>query len=466
MSLQEARIAILCLSLGAAASLEAADVSIPDLGTRHSGSDWPAFLGPTGDSRSSETGIRPWGDTPPPVVWQKRLGQGYGMPAISRGRLFQFSRYGTQATLECLHAETGAPLWKFEYATAYQDMYGYDNGPRAQPVVDDDRVYFFGAEGMLHCLRVVDGSVLWKFDTTARFNVVQNFFGVGSTPAVEGDLLIVNVGGSPAEDLNLPPGQLDRVHGDRSGIVAFNKHTGEIEYQLSSELASYASPKLATIDGRRWCFMFARAGLLAFEPKSGDADFHFPWRASILESVNASTPVVVDDLVFISETYGPGSALLKVRPGKYDVVWQDELRSRDKRMQMHWNTPIYHQGYLYGSSGRHRETAELRCIELRTGKAMWSEPGLSRISLLYADGHFVGLTEDGQLHLIRVTPEKFESVSHAILSSPAGEGEAGSSRMLKYPCWAAPILSHGLLYVRGADRLVCLDLIPPKTAKD
>jgi hypothetical protein len=34
--------------------------------------------------------------------------------------------------------------------------------------------------------------------------------------------------------------------------------------------------------------------------------------------------------------------------------------------------------------------------------------------------------------------------------------------LLQYPAWAAPILSHGLLYVRGKDRLVCLQLIPVK----
>ena len=46
-----------------------------------------------------------------------------------------------------------------------EDLYGYDNGPRCYPVVDDDRVYIFGAEGKLHCLNVVDGKVQWKVDT-------------------------------------------------------------------------------------------------------------------------------------------------------------------------------------------------------------------------------------------------------------------------------------------------------------
>ena len=96
--------------------------------------------------------------------------------------------------------------------------------------------------------------------------------------------------------------------------MAFDKVTGKVRYRITDELASYASPMLATIGGRRWCFVFARGGLVGFEPHSGKVDFQFPWRARVLESVNASDPLVIGHRVFITETYGPGSALLKVEP--------------------------------------------------------------------------------------------------------------------------------------------------------
>lgn len=444
------------------------DDALPaDLRTRKDGSDWPNFLGPTGDSKSTERGIlTKWPQAGPPIVWHQRTGVGYGMPAISRGRLFQIARFGDQARLSCQKSETGEPLWKFEYTTDYEDLYNYDNGPRCSPVVDGDRVYTFGAEGMLHCIRIADGKSLWKVDTKQKFGVVQNFFGVGSTPVIEKDLLIVHVGGSPREDQEIPPGQLDRVQGNGSGVVAFDKYTGDVKYKLSDELASYAGPSLATIDGRRWCFVFARGGLLGFNPADGKQDFHYPWRAQILESVNASNPVIVNDLVFISETYGPGSSLLRVRPGGYDVVWSDLKRRRDKAMQTHWNTPVHHEGHLYGSSGRHENEAELRCIELKTGKVMWSQPDLGRTSLLYVDGHFVVLAESGELYLIKATPEKFSLVASAVLQGENKDDflppDAGPSRLILPPAWAAPILSHGLLYVRGKGRLVCVELIPGK----
>lgn len=417
------------------------------------GTDWPRFLGPQGNGKSTEIGIyRQWGELGPPVIWHRRLGTGYGIGSVSGGCFFQFGRYGNRARLTCLDSRTGRFLWKFEYPTDYVDLLGYNNGPRSSPVVDGDRVYILGAEGMLHCVTARSGKLIWKVDTAKRFSVVQNFFGVGATPVVHGDLLIVMIGGSPPESQNAGRFDLDRVVGNGAGIVAFDKRTGEVKYAITDELASYSTPQLATIGQRHWCFVFARGGLVGFEPLSGKVDFHYPWRSRLRDSVNASTPVVVGDEVFISEAYGPGSSLLRVHPGGCEVVWRDPP-GRDKAMQTHWNTPIYHEGYLYGSSGRYAGNAQLRCIEWKTGRVMWSKPGLGRASLLYADGHFICLSEDGVLRLIEATERRYAEVAKAVVREKP-DGPA----LIKPPAWAAPILSHGLLYARGADRLVCMRL--------
>ncbi len=252
----------------------------PDLGTREGGEDWPFFLGPRGDSKSVEKGIsRDWQATPPRIVWSVALAESYGICSISRGRCFQFDRIDNTARLRCLRSETGERLWDYTYPTDYVDSYGYNGGPRCSPVVDGDRVYIYGAEGELHCLRATDGKLIWKVDTVQQYGVVQNFFGVGSNPVVCGELLIAMVGGSPPDSRRLPEGRLDMVEGDGSAIVAFDKFTGEERYRSSDELASYASLRLATIEGRPWAFAFLRGGLLGFDPRSGKADFHFPWRA-------------------------------------------------------------------------------------------------------------------------------------------------------------------------------------------
>ncbi len=438
---------------------------LTNLWTRKKGVDWPDFLGPNRDSKSLETGIiTPWPKDGLKIVWQKELKTGYGIGTISSGRMYHFERDDEQATLLCLKAETGDELWRFQYPTNYEDLLGYNNGPRCSPVIDDNRVYIYGAEGKLHCLRASDGKLIWDLDVNAKYGVSQNFFGVGSTPIIEGDLLICMVGGSPPGSPGLyeSGGQID---GNGTGIVAFDKLTGEVRYEITDELASYASPQLATIDGRRWCFMFARGGLVGFEPKTGKVDFQYPWRSPKLESVNAAAPVVVGNEVFISETYSVGSSLLSVKPGGYDLLWADDPSPRKpKSMLTHWNTGIYLDGYFYACSGRNPPDADLRCIEWKTGKVQWVEQlppeTRERSSLLYVDGHFVQLGEYGTLKLLRANPKKYELVSEMILLEEQTNPMFRPRPLLKYPAWAAPILSHGLLYVRGDDRLICLELIP------
>ena len=420
-----------------------------DLGTRKFGADWESFLGKNSNSSSPEKGIAPWPASGPKILWGARMAEGYSMPAISRGRAFLFDQAKGTARLRCCNSENGKELWSFTYDSDYQDSYGYSNGPRCYPVVDGARVYILGPEGLLHCINISNGKVIWKINTVADFNVIQNFFGVGSTPTIDGELLLVPVGGSPkGSDKN----DFSQLKGNGSAVVAFNKYTGKIVYQFSNELASYSSPLIATIDNRKYGLHFARGGLIGFEPATGKQDFFFPWRSRILESVNAATPVVVGNKIFISETYGPGSALLEVNKGAIKVLWDDETRGRDKAMLAHWNTPIHVDGFIYGSSGRHKSNAELRCIELNTGKVKWSVPELTRCSLLQVDGHFICQAEDGLLYLIKINPEKFEKVSVASLS-------ANGVSLLQEPCWSAPVLSHGLLYVRGRNTLICIDLM-------
>jgi outer membrane protein assembly factor BamB len=447
-----------CLLLtGCAFAADGGDEKLPeDLRTRTTGSDWPCFLGPTANSVSAEKGIvSPWPKQGLRVVWEKKVGEGYAMPAVSRGRLFVFDRLRDRNRLQCWNSEKGEFLWVFEYPTDYEDLYGYSGGPRCYPVVDGNRVYVYGPEGMLHCVRADDGKMLWKVDTKAEFNVVQNFFGVASTPVVEGDLLLVQVGGA-AKGGN--SADFMRLKGNGTALVAFNKHTGKVVYKTGDELASYSVPVLATVGDKRWCFLFARGGLLGLDPKTGKVEFHYPWRAKILESVNASNPIVVGDKVFISETYGPGSALLKVKGNGVEEIWTDAKKDRDDvSMQCHWMTPIHVDGYLYGCSGRHENNAELRCIELATGKVMWSQPDLTRTSLLQVDGHFLCLGEDGVLRLLKINPKKYEEVSRMDLRKPGEVKRAATS-----PFWAASILSHGLLYIRGNGRIMCLELIPEK----
>ena len=403
--------------------------------------DWPRYLGPNADGSSLETGlVAAWPKGGPKLLWDCPLGVGYAPPVVAAGRLYHFDRFGDAVRLTCRDAATGAEKWKCEFPTAYEDQYGYEPGPRAGPVVDGDRVYIHGADGLLAC--VADGGKLvWKRDTTAAYHVHANFFGAASVPWVEGELLLVAVGGSPPGPR---PTDLRDARPNGSCVVAFDKLTGKERWRVGDDLASYASPTVATIAGKPTGLYFARGGLLGFDPGTGAERFRFPWRAKSLESVNAANPVVVGDRVLLSECYGPGSVLLDLAGGRPTPVWKDD---DERSLQAHWATPVHHAGFVYGSSGRHANEAELRCVELATGAVKWRERRTTRCTLLKVDGHLVALGEGGELRLIRLNPEKYDEVNRVELP---GFG---------YPCWAPPVLSDGRLYVRGrgegGNRLAC-----------
>lgn len=425
--------------------------------TSETGDDWVSFLGPHGDGTSSETGIDPQNWTPhPPLLWTKKLGTSYGSPAIIGNKLLQFDRFGSKERLTCFDTRTAEELWRQESLVEYDDMYGYNNGPRCTPIVSDGRIYTYGVAGNLCCVELSTGNLLWSKDLVEEFDVIQNFFGVASTPCLYNDLLLVMVGGSPPESSQLPPGNLDLVKPNGTAILAFNKVTGEEVYRLGDDLASYSSLSVQNINGQDTGLAFLRSGLLAWDPASGKERFRFPWRASMLESVNAALPVVSENKILLSETYEIGSCLLDLESGDPKVVWQDEGRLSRHSFRAHWSTPVVIDGYLYGCSGRNQPDSDFRCVRLSDGKVMWFDRRHERSSVLSVDGHLIVLGEYGQLDLVKPNPEKLEVVAEVDLSDLADPQDGGP--LLQYPCWAAPVLSHGRLYLRGKERLICLDI--------
>ena len=167
-------------------------------------------------------------------------------------------------------------------------------------MIDGDYVYTHGAEGELHCLNLETGQLVWKRDLAREFKVPQDFFGTAATPLIEGGRLIINVGapGGPT-------------------VAAFDKASGKMLWGAGDQWGpSYASPVPATVHGKRRVFVFAggesrppTGGLLSIDPSTGKVDFAFPWRSRSFESVNASSPVVVGDQVFVSASYRAGGAL-------------------------------------------------------------------------------------------------------------------------------------------------------------
>src|SRR5947209_1332591 len=98
--------------------------------------DWPQFLGPNRDGTSAETGLlTTWKGGGPTVAWEYPLGAGWAGPIVAGNRVYLMHRISSQEVLDCLDAATGRRIWRSESTTSYQDDFGFDDGPRAIPLM-------------------------------------------------------------------------------------------------------------------------------------------------------------------------------------------------------------------------------------------------------------------------------------------------------------------------------------------
>ena len=435
--------------------------------------DWPEFMGPTRDQVSTQTGLLDaFPASGPRLVFEKHVGTGYSAPSVRGGVMVVHHRIADEEIVEACDATTGATLWKHAYPSAFRDPFGYNNGPRCSPLLTADRCYTFGAEGVLLCLDFKTGNAVWRRDTAKDFEVPEAFFGVGSSPVLEDGRLFVQVGGQPDK-----------------AVVAFDAATGKTLWAAGGEKtwtglpmlgwpgsrtivwnmadaafakqASYCTPVLATLHGRRHLLTVTRQGLISLDPQTGAHNFSRWFRVRQDSSVNAMTPVVQGDTILLSTAYfRGGSVLLRVKPdGKsFDEVWAGT------QLEIHWTRPVLTGGHLYSFSGRNEPDARFRCVEFATGKIKWDrdegwangghakvavggEPKVfGRGSAVLADGKLIALGEAGLLGLFKANPAALEELGRWQVPK------------LAYPCWAAPVLADRRLYLRDEKWLACYDL--------
>ena len=389
------------------------------------GQDWPQFRGQSRDGVvPGQESLPAFPAGGPRLVWERAVGSGFSAPAVTGGRLLLFHRQGGMEVVEALQAVDGKRIWEFAYETTYKDDFGFENGPRATPVIANGRVFTFGAAGVLHCLDLETGAKRWSVDTHAEFGVRKGFFGAASTPLVLDGRVIANIGGA-----------------DGAGIVAFDAESGAKVWTATDHEASYSSPVAARIDGGLLAIFFTREGLVAVEPESGHVAYERRWRSRSRASVNAATAVVLGDIVFLSASYGTGAIAMRLRGGQIEVLWSGE-----DVIDNHYSSCVRSGSTLFGFHGRQEYGQSFRAADLVSGEVLWSSDRLPAGSVLRVGDRLLLLLETGELLLAAASREKFEVLARA--------------QILGRETRAFPAVANGLLFARDKDTLVCLRLWP------
>lgn len=393
--------------------------------TQTAAADWPQFLGPARDGVYHGPAIAAeWPQNGPAKLWEHAIGSGWSGPVATKDRVVIFHRVDDQEVVECLALDSGRPVWKTTFATRYVDGFGFDNGPRATPTIHDDRVFLFGAEGGLHCVGLKDGKTLWSNDLQKTLRAPTGYFGLACSPLIAGELVVLNVGAPQT-----------------AGIVAFDIHTGKLVWKSTDDEASYSSPILAKLAGRRQAVFFTRHTLFGLDPASGKELWKQPWSPAMQASVSAAVPVIANDIVFATASYGAGAIALRVSPDGVRKLWEG-----DDSLSAQYQTPVLHLGHLFGFHGR-LDTGprpKFRCVELATGRVRWSSQKVDAGSLTRVGNDALLLTVNGELIRVKLSAEGFS--------------EHGRTQILGLEVRAHPALSDGRFIARDKRRLVCVDL--------
>lgn len=389
------------------------------------GLGWPTLHGPTHDNCSPETGLDlDWSDAGPPEKWRIPVGTGYAGPVAIDDCLVLAHRKQDRECVECFDCETGRSKWETSWPATYECPFNHSSGPYSTPVIDGGHVYALGADGEMRCLRLADGESIWRRNLHRDYQVKIEVWPAATSPLVEGNRLIINIGGRTTQ----------------AGIVALDKNTGQTLWTATSDGASCATARAATIADRRYLFVWTADALVSLAPDSGLVYWRIPFAASNYEAAHGTSPLVAGDVVLVSG-YQIGNLCVRVLPdGSHRELWRDRRQSLDSQ----YNNLVHLAGHVCGFSTTRRD---LRCLDLFTGelKWKWRSPVLNGTTIA-VDGGYILFGEKGRLAALDI--------------GTAGVQVRSLTRrpVLAAPAMSYPALHNGLLYLRNEQEMVCIDL--------
>ena len=378
--------------------------------------DWPRFLGPNANGFSSETGLKTnWSQVAPKMLWSTPLTDGgFAGPCAAGGKVFIIDHAAGKDVVRAIDIKTGKDVWTYPYVDDKGEDYGYS---RSTPLVDGNKVYTVGRFGMICCLDAKTGKAIWTNDIRTTFNGKAPQWKHSWSPTTDGNALIVCPGGTDAS------------------VAALDKMTGKTIWAGGgSDVPGYATPVVTQTDGKKIYIVLTGWNLIAVDAKTGKQLWHIPWKGPC--DVNAATPIVMGNTVFITAGYGLGCALVQFTYADAKIVWQN------KDLQSRFETPLLYNGYVYSTE----ESNNLVCMDTKTGRVAWKQPGFEWGGTTGMSGG-VAMTFDGKggdLVAFKLSPEKYQ--------------EIGRFKPLGGQSWTAAIVADGKLIVRNKTALACFAL--------
>jgi outer membrane protein assembly factor BamB len=370
---------------------------------------WTDYRGPRRDGSYAERPVLAvWPAEGLKPLWRQPVGEGYASIVVAQGLAFTIEQRRNKEVVAAYELLTGREVWTNSWPGDFRESMGGD-GPRATPTWHDGRLYALGAEGELRCIDAASGKTIWSKNILTDNGASNITWGMAASPLVVDDKVIVQPGGSG------------------SSVVAYHRLTGERMWGALDDKPAYVAAMAVTLAGQRQILTVTADRAVGLTVEEGKLLWSFPWQTEY--DVNAAQPIMVDeDHFYISSGYGHGAALVHIsREGETfaaNAVWQSiEMKNR-------FNSAVLFEGHIYGF-----DESIFSCLDVKTGKRKWKGGRYGYGQVLVAGDRLIVLTEQGDLVLLRATPERHEELARF----SAIEGKT----------WNVPAIADGILLVRN-----------------
>jgi len=397
------------------------------------GGNWPQWRGPRRDGVSTEVNLlQTWPAGGPPKLWvASGLGAGFSSVSISGGRIFTMGDRADGQYVFGLNETNGQQIWATRVGGRHQDDYG---GPRGTPTIDGALLYAIDTDGDIVCLETATGKERWRRSMPRDFGgQMMSSWMFSESPLVDGDRVIVTPGGRAA------------------AIVALDKLTGKDVWRATvpslgssgRDGAGYSSIMISNGGGVKHYVQLMGRGLVGV--RADDGAFLWGYNRVANSTANISTPIIKDDLVFDSTSYGQGAALVQLSADGAGKVKATERYFLDgNTLQNHHGGFVLIDGVLYGGHGQ--TNGFPFALDMATGKMLWPRTrgaGVGSAAVTAADGRLYYRYEDGTMALIAANPAEYQLISTFKIPNATPN----------HPSWAHPVISDGKLYLREQDFL-------------
>ncbi len=314
---------------------------------------------------------------------------------------------------------TGKTVWErvAGRATPHEGKQENNSYASASALTDGEHLFaYFGSWGLYSY--DLSGDLKWQKDL-GDMNI-RNGFGEGASPALHGNILVVNWD-----------------HEGQSFVVALDKATGrELWRRDREEISSWATPLVVEIAGRAQVITTGTNKVRSYDLKTGEGI----WEGPGLTLNAIPSPLESEGVVYLTSGFrGSVAYAVRLADAKGDIESSSAILWRRDRDTPYVPSPLLYEGVLYLVKSN---SGILTALDAKTGEALFGPERIEPVAEIYASpvaaaGRVYVLGRDG----------------NAMVLASGRKLQVLATNSLDDGFDASPVLSGKEMYLRGYRHL-------------